>query len=66
MPKKNNDSCNYTNSNKISWVPNTELTIRKQYKKVNKDVTFTSSKKLKSILGQNKRKLLPNSHPGMH
>ena len=40
--------------------------IRKEFKKVNKDITFTSGKNLQSILCQNKAKLLPNSHPGVH
>ena len=34
--KKNNVSCNYTTSCKISWVPNIGPKIRKQFKKVNK------------------------------
>ena len=38
----------------------------KQFKKVNKDFTFTSGKNLQSILYQNKPKLLPNNHPGVH
>ena len=40
---KNNDSRNYINSNKISWVPYIEPKIRKEFKKVNKDITFTSA-----------------------
>ena len=40
--------------------------IRKEFKKVNKDITFTSGKNLRSILCQNKPKLLPNSHPGVY
>ena len=44
--KRKNDSCNYTNSKKISWVPNIKLKIRKEFKKVNKDITFTSGKNL--------------------
>ena len=66
VKKKNINSCNYTNSKKIPWVSNTGVKIMKQFKKVNKDFTFTSGKNLQSILYQNKPKLLPNSHPGVH
>ena len=34
--KENNDSCSYTNSMKIPWVPNIGPKIRKEFKKVNK------------------------------
>ena len=34
--KENNDSRSYTNSMKISWVPNIGPKIRKEFKKVNK------------------------------
>ena len=64
--KKNNDGRNYANSKKIPWVPNIGPKIRKELQKVNKGVTFTSSKNLKSILRQNKPKLLPSSHPGVY
>ena len=59
---KNNDSRNYTNSKKIPWVPNIGPKITKEFKKVNKDLTFTSGKNVQSILCQNK----PNSHPGVY
>ena len=64
--KKNSDNRNYTNTKKIPWVPNIGPKIRKEFKKVNKDITFTSSKNLQSILCQNKPKLLPNSHLGVY
>ena len=38
----------------------------KNFKKVNKDIIFTSGNNLQSILCQNKPKLLPNSHPGVY
>ena len=60
--KKNNDSRNYTNSKKISWVLNIGPKIMKEFKKVNKDVTFTSRINLRSTLCQNK----PYSHPGVY
>ena len=40
--------------------------IRKELKKLNKDITFTSNKNVQSILCQNKPKLLPNSHPRLY
>ena len=64
--KKSNDSRNYTNSRKIPWVPNIGPKIRKEFKKVNNDITFISGKNLQSILCRNKPKLLPNSHPGVY
>ena len=56
----------YTNTKNIPWVPNIGTKIRKELKKVNKDITFTSGKNLQSILCQNKLKLLTNSHPGAY
>ena len=50
--KKNSDNRNYTNTKKIPWVPNIGPKIRKEFKKVNKDITFTSGKNLQSILCQ--------------
>ena len=47
-------------------MPNIGPKIRKEFKKVNKDIIFTSGKNLQSILCQNKAKLLPNSHPGVY
>ena len=38
----------------------------KAFKKLNKDVIFTSGKNLQNILCQNKPKLLANSHPGVY
>ena len=64
--KKNNDRSNYTNSKKIWWVPNIVLKLRKYFKKVNKDIIFTSGKNLQSILFRNKPNLLPKGHPGVH
>ena len=63
---KTNDNHKYTNLKKILLVPNIPNIgpkIRREFKKVNKSITFTSGMDLKSILCQNKPKLLPNSHP---
>ena len=48
--KKNSDNRNYTNTKKIPWVPNIEPKIRKEFKRVNKDISFTSGKNLQNIL----------------
>ena len=53
---KTNDSHNYINSKKISSVPNIGPKVRKEFKKVNKDITFRSGKNLQSILCQNKNR----------
>ena len=42
--KETNDSCNNTNPKKILWLPNIKPKIRKEFKKVNKNITFTSGK----------------------
>ena len=42
--KKSNDSRSYTNPPKYPWVTNIEPKIRKEFKTVNKDITFTSYK----------------------
>ena len=47
--KKNSDNRSYTNTKKIPWEPNIGPKIRKEFKKVNKDITFTSDKNLQSI-----------------
>ena len=64
--EKNNDSRNYTKSKKILWVPNIESKISKEFKKLNKGITFTFDKNLQSILCQNQPKLVPNNHPGVY
>ena len=63
---KNSDTPNDTNRKKIPWILNIGPKIRKEFKKVNKGITFTFGKNLQSILCQNKPKLLPNSHPGVY
>ena len=63
---KNSDNRNDNNREKIPWIPSTEPKIRKEFKKGNKDITFTSGKNLQSILCQSKPKLPPNSHPGVY
>lgn len=49
------------------WVPNNiGPKIRQEFKKVMKDINFTSSKNLQGILCHNKSYLLPNSHPEVY
>ena len=55
---KNSDNSNDTSRKKIPWIPNSGPKIRKEFKKVSKDITFTSVKNLQSILCQNKPKQL--------
>ena len=64
--KKNNDSRNYTNSKENPLVPNIGPKIKKELKKVNKGITFISSKNLQGILCQKKQKLPPNSQSGLY
>ena len=47
MVQKNSGNRNDTNRKKISWIPNIGPKIKKEFKKVNKDITFTSDKSLK-------------------
>lgn len=56
----------YSNMKKVPWIPLIGPKIKKEFKKVGKNIAFTSSKNLQQILCQNKPKLLPNSHPGIY
>ena len=48
-------------------VPNISPKIKREFKKIGKDIAFTSGKNLQQILCQkNKPKLLPNSQPGVY
>ena len=66
IKNKNSENRNDFNRKKILWIPNIGPKIRKEFKKVNKDITSTSGKNLQIILCQNKSKLLPNSHPAVY
>ena len=57
---------NYTNSKRVPWVPNIGPKLRKEFKNVKKDITFTSGKNLQGILCQNNPKLPSNSNPGVY
>ena len=66
IKNKNSENHNDTNRKKILGIPNIGPKIRKEFKKVNKDITSTSGKNLQIILCQNKPKLLPYSHPAVY
>ena len=51
---------------KLPWVKSVGPKIRKEMKKLGYKTVFTSSRKLKDILCNNKSKLLPNSFPGVY
>ena len=55
-----------TNLKKSPWIPNSSK-IKREFKKIGKNIAFTSGKNLQQILFQkNKPKLLPNSQPGVY
>ena len=64
-PKSNDQNNNKNNRNiiKLTWVPMLGPKLRKEFKKKKIKTVFTSGANLKSILRQNKSKLIPNSYP---
>ena len=65
--KNNTDNRDYSNLKKLPWIPNISPKIKREFKKIGKDIAFTSGKNLQQILCQkNKPKLLPNSQPGVY
>ena len=62
-PKSNdqNNTKNTKNSIKLPWVSTLGPKLQKKFKKKDLKAIFTSGANLKSILCQNKSKLLPNS-----
>ena len=67
-PKSNdqNNTKNTKNIIKLPWVPILGPKLRKEFKKKDIKTVFTSGANLKSILCQNKSKLIPNSYPGVY
>ena len=56
-----------TNLKKLPWISNISPKIKREFKKIWKDIVFTSGKKLQLILCQkNKPKLLPKNQPGVY
>ena len=65
--KNNTENRDYKNLKKLPWISNISPKIKLEFKKVGKDIAFTSGKNLQQILCQkNKQKLLPNSQPGVY
>ena len=59
--ENNTENREYKNLKKLPWIPNISPKIKREFKKIGKDITFTSGKNLQQILCQrNKPKLLPN------
>ena len=64
--ESNTENRDYSNLKKLPWIPNISPKIKREFKKIGKDIPFTSGKNLRQILFQkNKPKLIPNSHPGV-
>ena len=51
---------------KLPWIPIIGPKLRQAFKKKNIKTIFTSGPNLKSLLCQNKSKLLPNSYRGVY
>ena len=52
---------------KLLWIPKISLKIKREFKKIGKDITIASGEKWQQILCQkNKPKLLPTSQPGVY
>ena len=64
--ENNTQNRDYTNLKKLPWIPNVSPKIKREFKKIGKDIAFMLGKNLQQILCQkNKPKLLPNSQPGV-
>ena len=65
--ESNTENRDYKSLKKLPWFPNIIPKIKREFKKIGKDVVFKSGKNLQQILCQkNKTKLLPNSQPGVY
>ena len=65
--KNNTENRDYSNLKKLSWIPSISPKIEREFKKIGKDIAFTSGKSLQQILCQrNNPKLLPNSQAGVY
>ena len=64
--ENNTENRAYKNLKKLPWIPNISPKVKRELKKIRKDIAFTSGKNLQQILCQkNKPNLLPNSQPGV-
>ena len=65
--ENNTENRDYKNLKKLPWIPNISPKIKREFKKIGKDIAFTSGKNLQQILCEkNKPKHLPNSQPGVY
>ena len=65
--ENNTENRDYKNLKKLPWILNVSPKIKCEFKKIGKDIIFTSGKNLQQILCQKiKSKLLPNSQPGVY
>ena len=65
-PKSNDQNKNTENITKLQWVLILGSNLWKEFKGKDIKTVFTSGANLKSIMCQNKLKLLPNSYPPVH
>ena len=63
---KSNDQNNNKNTITLPWVLILSPKLRKEFKKKKIKTVFTAGANLKSILCQNKSKLIPHSYPGVY
>ena len=57
--ENNTENRDYKTLKQLPWIPNISPKTKREFKKIGKDITFTSGKKLQQILCQkNKPKLL--------
>ena len=62
--ENNTQNRDYINLNKLPWIPNISPKMKSEFKKIGKDIVFTSGKNLQQILCQkNKSRPLTNSQP---
>ena len=67
--KRNNksDHENNTQTRDLHWMLDISPKMKRKFKKIGKDIAFTSGKNIQQSLCQkNKPKLLPNSQPGVY
>ena len=66
VKENNNENNEQSKTIKLPWVPIIGPKLRKEFRKKNIKTVFSSSANLKSIVCQNKSKLIPNSYPGVY
>ena len=51
--ENNTENRDYKNLEKLPWIPNISAKIKREFKKIGKDIAFTLGKNLQQILCQN-------------